>query len=126
MAKSTHGNVGNINACVHKAYVKKLLDKNEQKLFSVLYEELYKEYALEGRPADQLLLSIVTMDTVRLFRAYVAEIQNGADVSDVVSRISSEIRKNLNEMGVTGKTKVVETSTASLTSIFTMLSGKSP
>lgn len=124
MVTAKHGNMGNVNASIHNVYVKKLLNKDEVKVYNNLYKELYEVYALDSRPADQLLLSLVCIDYVRALRGYVAEATTGADVGDAIDRAVRGIRNNLSEMGITGKQRPINEATASLTSIFSLLGGK--
>ena len=124
MATTKHGNMGNINASIHNVYVKKLLDKNEVKVYNALFKEIYEVYGLETRPADQLLLSMVCIDYVRALRGYGVEATTNDDVGDSIDRAVRAIRNNLSEMGITGKQRPVNEATASLTSIFNMLSMK--
>lgn len=124
MATTKHGNMGNVNASIHNVYVKKLLTKDEAKVYSAIFKEIYEVYGLETRPADQMLLSMVCIDYIRALRGYVAEATTTDDVGDSIERAVRAIRNNLSEMGITGKQRPVNEATASLTSIFNMLSTK--
>lgn len=124
MATAKHGNMGNVNASIHNVYVKKLLSKDEIKVYNAIFKDIYEVYGLETRPADQLLLSMVCIDYVRTLRGYVTEATTTDDVGDAIDRATRAIRNNLSEMGITGKQRPVNEATASLTAIFNMLSNK--
>lgn len=117
---------GNIHAAIHNVYLKKLLDADEIKVYNALYSEVITNYGLDGRPVDQMLLSIAVMDYVRAMRGYLFEKTNkDADVSEAIERATRSLRNNLSEMGITGKYKTIDNAGASLSGIFALLTQQS-
>lgn len=116
---------GNINATTHRVYLKQLLDKNEQKIFREMYEEIVESYVLESRPVDQMLLTMALIDYIRALRGYLYESQNpGEDISDALERATRSMRNNLSEMGITGKQRSVDNASTSFSSVLSMLASK--
>lgn len=117
---------GNSNASLHKIYLKKILNKDELKLFNEMYQEIVEHYALEGRPADQMLLSMACMDYIRSFRGLEFEATHpGADVSDALERAQRSMRANLSEMGITGKYKGADAAGTSFSAVLATLASMS-
>lgn len=114
---------GNIHAAIHNVYLKKLLDADEIKVYNVMYSEIITNYGLDGRPVDQMLLSVAVMDYVRAMRGYIFEKTHpDDDVTESIERATRSMRNNLSEMGITGKYKTVDSAGASLSGIFALLS----
>lgn len=115
-------NRGNTHAALHKIYLKKILSNDELKLFNVLFDEINEHYALQGRPADQLLLSMACMDYIRSMRGLEYQYSNpDADVSDALERTQRSLRANLSEMGITGKYKGADNTGTSFSAVLATL-----
>ena len=116
---------GNINASLHKVYLKKLLDPDEQKIYNKLFKQIADAYNLDYRPADLMLLSVVLIDYIRAMRGFVYEAQHPSeDISDPIERALRSMRNNMSEMGITGKNKVIEDSTSSFSMLLAQIASR--
>lgn len=108
----------NINALIHRVYLKRLLSPDEIKVFNKMFKAMITAYSLEYRPADQMLLSTAVIDYVRAMRGYIFESQNPKeDISDALERATRSMRNNLAEAGITGKSKVLDDNSTNFTSV---------
>lgn len=122
MPRGAGAKKGNINASLHKIYLKKILNKDELKVFTSLYDDIAERHTLEARPADQMLLSVALIDFIRTMRGLQFEVDNpDADISDALERATRSLRNNLSEMGITGKYKTVDDATTSFSAVLTAI-----